>query len=198
MSEEDVIVKDGIRFSSVRRIIDNKLNAAYDGSDIRAKGRDLFDLHFLAHQYPEHFDLNLARRLQGFTQNPDKLVSLYSEDVGADPLLNKIMDVEQFAIELNYMSNNIVDNILKNKKHTLDEKIGLAEKLHSRYLDVMDLSVKEKADKKNQLNEVIKTASLSQIDRFIGMLRSELRKTQEKTTRITQSRGKNRNGGIER
>lgn len=198
VTEEDVIVKDGIRFSSVRRIIDNKLNAAYDGSDIRAKGRDLFDLHFLAHQYPDYFDLDLARRLQGFTQNPDKLVSLYSEDVGADSLLNKIMDVEQFAIELNYMSNNIVDNILRNKKHTLNKKIELAKKLHSRYLNIMDLSIKEKEDKKNQLNEVIKTASLDQINRFIGILRSELRKAQERTTQITQSRGKNRGSGIER
>lgn len=105
--EELVTVKNGIRFSSVERIIDNKLHAAYDGNNIRTKGRDLFDLHFLASRYPEYFDLSLAIRLQGFAQDPDRLVSLYSQNSQADPLLNKIMDVEQIALELNELANYI-------------------------------------------------------------------------------------------
>ncbi|OOH87236.1 hypothetical protein BMT54_10160 [Pasteurellaceae bacterium 15-036681] len=105
--DEQVTVKDGIRFSSIDRIIDNKLNAAYDGDNTRTKGRDLFDLHFLASQYPESFTVDLADRLKGFTQDPDKLVSLYREDIEADPLLNKIMDVEQISLELNDMAHNI-------------------------------------------------------------------------------------------
>ncbi|EFX92496.1 hypothetical protein HMPREF0027_0445 [Actinobacillus ureae ATCC 25976] len=35
------------------------------------------------------------------------LVSLYREDIEADPLLNKIMDIEQIALELNEMSETI-------------------------------------------------------------------------------------------
>lgn len=104
---EQITIKDGVRFSSVERIIDNKLHAAYDGDNIRTKGRDLFDLHFLARQYPEHFDLDLATRLQGFAQDPDKLVSLYREDIEEDPLLNEIMDVERVALEINEMANQI-------------------------------------------------------------------------------------------
>ncbi|WP_424408261.1 hypothetical protein [Pasteurella sp. PK-2025] len=70
------------------------MHVAYDGNDPRTKGHDLFDLHFLASHYAKHFDFELTTRLKGFTQNPDKLVSLYREDIEADPLLNKIMDVE--------------------------------------------------------------------------------------------------------
>ena len=106
-SNEQITVKDGIRFSSVERIIDNKLHAAYDGDNTRTKGRDLFDLHFLASHYAEHFDDELAARLKGFSQDPDKLVSLYREDIEADPLLNKIMDVEQIALKLNEMAEMI-------------------------------------------------------------------------------------------
>lgn len=106
-SDEQITVKDGIRFSSVERIIDNKLHAAYDGDNTRTKGRDLFDLHFLASHYAKHFDFELATRLKGFAQDPDKLVSLYREDIEADPLLNKIMDVEQIALELNEMAETI-------------------------------------------------------------------------------------------
>lgn len=105
--DEQITIKDGIRFSSVDRIIDNKLNAAYDGENTRTKGRDLFDLHFLATQYAEHFTPDLAERLSNFAQDPDKLVSLYREDIEADPLLNKIMDVEQIALNLNDIANEI-------------------------------------------------------------------------------------------
>ncbi|MBN6082471.1 nucleotidyl transferase AbiEii/AbiGii toxin family protein [Aggregatibacter actinomycetemcomitans] len=106
-SDEQITVKDDIRFSSVERIIDNKLHAAYDGDNPRTKGRDLFDLHFLASHYAEHFDFELATRLKGFAQDPDKLVSLYSQNIQADPLLNKIMDVDQVALELNEMAETI-------------------------------------------------------------------------------------------
>ena len=105
--DEQVVVKDGIRFASVGVIIDNKLNAAFDGENTRTKGRDLFDLHFLAGQYPEHFNESLAERLVKFSADPDKLVSLYQKNVQADPLLNKIMDVEQVALEINEMAERI-------------------------------------------------------------------------------------------
>lgn len=49
---EQITIKDGIRFSSVERIIDNKLHAAYDGDNTRTKGRYLFDLHFLEANIP--------------------------------------------------------------------------------------------------------------------------------------------------
>lgn len=106
--DEQITVKDNIRFSSVERIIDNKLHAAYDGDNTRTKGRDLFDLYFLAKYYSNHFTSELATRLKGFAQDPDKLVNLYREDIEADPLLNKIMDVEKIALELNEIVENMV------------------------------------------------------------------------------------------
>lgn len=100
VANEHIIVKDGIRFSNLPRIIDNKLHAAFDGDNTRIKGRDLFDLHFLATHYPHHFNADLAVRLTQFASDPEKLVVLYQDDVQSDPILNKIMDVELIALEL--------------------------------------------------------------------------------------------------
>ncbi len=54
----------------------------------------MFDLHFLAKYYEEHFNLDLAKRLKDFSKDPDKLVSNYLEDKNDDILVNKIMDLE--------------------------------------------------------------------------------------------------------
>ncbi|WP_386698264.1 nucleotidyl transferase AbiEii/AbiGii toxin family protein [Lonepinella sp. MS14436] len=106
--EDEVVIKNGIRFASLERLIDNKLSAAFDGEHTRSKGRDLFDLHFLAKNYPEHFTQNSALRLQQFAQNPDALFEKYKDSVQDDALLNKIMDTESLALELNEMANNLV------------------------------------------------------------------------------------------
>ena len=76
------------------------------------------------------------------------------------------------------------------------EKIQLAKSLHGRYLDTTRLTAERKEAEKKRLDAVIKTTPLEQIERFIGMLRSELRKAQEKTK--TKNIGKNRSGSIER
>ena len=128
VSDEQITFKDGIRFSSVERIIDNKLHAAYDGNNIRIKGRDLFDLHFLASHYAEYFDYKLAVRLKGFTQDIDRLVSLYREDIQADPLLNKIMDVEKIALEINEMAETIYFTQQMQNNHSMQELIPTAQK----------------------------------------------------------------------
>lgn len=104
--EEQVTVKNGIRFSSIERIIDNKLHAAFDGDNTRTKARDLFDLHYLAKNFPDNFNENLAQRLQSFSQDPDKLVSAYETDAERDPLLINT-DLETMALELNEMANHI-------------------------------------------------------------------------------------------
>lgn len=110
VNEEQVVIKDGIRLLSIERIIDNKLKAAYDGENIRSRARDLFDLHFLASKYSEHFDLDLAKRLNDFAKEPDKLVSRYQYDMKFDPLLMEIMDLELVALELNEIANQIYMN----------------------------------------------------------------------------------------
>lgn len=108
--EIQTVVKNGIRFASPDRIIDNKLQAAYDGNNTRTKGRDLFDLHFLASRYPEYFNLDLATRLHEFAGDPDNLVSLYQDDIKEDPLLNEIMDVERIALEISDMASRIYED----------------------------------------------------------------------------------------
>lgn len=110
--KEQVSIKNGIRVASIERITDNKLNAAFDGDNTRTKGRDLFDLHFIAKNYGCILSSSILERLKIFAQDPDKLVSAYSEDIQADPLLNKIMDVETVSLELNELSKDLYSSIL--------------------------------------------------------------------------------------
>ena len=75
LTRNQVVLINGIKVSSVDRIVDNKLKAAFDGENTRSKARDLFDLHFLAKNYPGYFSPELAKRLAHFAADPDKLIS---------------------------------------------------------------------------------------------------------------------------
>ncbi|OOQ29671.1 nucleotidyl transferase AbiEii/AbiGii toxin family protein [Helicobacter pylori] len=117
--ESEVNVIEGMRIAKIERIIDNKLCACFDGEHTRTKARDLFDLHFLAKHYEEHFNLDLASRLKDFSKDPDKLVSDYLVDVKLDALLNQIMDLEETAIELGVMAQ-LIHKKLEKQSHSLN------------------------------------------------------------------------------
>lgn len=112
--ESDITVQNGIRFASLERIIDNKLNAAFDGENTRIKARDLFDLHYLAKKFPQKFTEDLAKRLYDFAKEPDKLFSVYASDIQFDVLLED-MDLETTVLELQDISNKIVSSFTRNK-----------------------------------------------------------------------------------
>ncbi len=117
--ESEVNVIEGMRIAKIERIIDNKLCACFDGEHTRTKARDLFDLHFLAKHYEEHFNLDLASRLKDFSKDPDKLVSDYLVDVKLDALLNQIMDLEETALELVVMAQ-LIHKKLEKQSHSLN------------------------------------------------------------------------------
>lgn len=117
--ESEVNVIEGMRIAKIERIIDNKLCACFDGEHIRTKARDLFDLHFLAKHYEEHFNLDLASRLKEFSKDSDKLVSDYQVDVRLDALLNQIMDLEETALELSIMAH-LIHKKLEKQSHSLN------------------------------------------------------------------------------
>ncbi|GAA8710939.1 hypothetical protein oki361_04120 [Helicobacter pylori] len=110
---------EGMRIAKIERIIDNKLCACFDGEHTRTNARDLFDLHFLAKHYEEHFSLDLATRLKEFSKDPDKLVSDYLEDKNDDILVNKIMDLEETALELSIMAH-LIHKKLEKQSHSLN------------------------------------------------------------------------------
>ncbi len=132
--ENEVNVIDGMRIAKVERIIDNKLCACFDGEHTRTKARDLFDLHFLAKHYEEHFSLDLATRLKEFSKDPDKLVSDYLVDVKLDALLNQIMDLEETALELGVMAQ-LIHKKLEKQSHSLN---ALQEQQNHNNNDLLD------------------------------------------------------------
>lgn len=103
--KETVIIKDGIQFASIERLIDNKLSVAYDGEYTRAKGRDLFDLHFLAKYYSNHFDVKNCERFKKFVL-ANKTAETYLEDFKQDELL-KFVDFDKLVEELNMLAEQI-------------------------------------------------------------------------------------------
>lgn len=107
--ESEIRIIRGFKVASLRRIIDQKLNAAHDGEDVRSKVRDLFDLDFIARQFPVIFTPELSLRLKHFAEDPDVLVSRYRADYEEDDLVLDTVDLEHIALNLHYAINNIIE-----------------------------------------------------------------------------------------
>ncbi len=111
VNNEDVYVLNGNRFASVEKLIDYKLQAAYDGDTPRSKVRDFYDLHFLSFNYSDRFSQENATRLFNFSRNPDELVSKYSMSLTEDNILHGKIDLDAMALELSEQAENILKNI---------------------------------------------------------------------------------------
>ncbi len=96
-----------MRIASIKYLINNKLHAAFDGEHTRVKVRDLFDLHFLAKNYAEHFTPEFAKRLMEFSKDPDKLTHLYEVDANRNSILSKLMDLETIILEINTIATTL-------------------------------------------------------------------------------------------
>jgi len=99
-----------------------------------------------------YFDDELAARLKGFSQDPDKLVSLYREDIEADPLLNKIMDVEQIALELNEMAEMIY---FTQQMHNHPAMQALTPNAQKQFKALLDEATNKKEEKVEQAEEPV-------------------------------------------
>lgn len=96
--------------------------------------------------------LDLAERLNQFASNPDKLVSAYQEDIIEDPLLNKIMDVEEIALELNDMAKNILNNAMYNSLGDF-QKFALNQAINSFNVQEMVKMLKSKENEENKVKQ---------------------------------------------
>lgn len=97
----------GIRVASLPRIIDQKLKAAHDGHDPRAKVRDLYDLDFAARRWPAAFTGDLASRLQAFAEDPGVLESRYQADYDEDDLIPDLVELEDLALRMHYAAQEV-------------------------------------------------------------------------------------------
>lgn len=96
----DVLVIDGIRFASLPRIIDQKLQAAHDGEHSRTRARDLYDLDFLAANYRDAFTPDLADRLSAFSKDPAALFDRYKPAFIEDEFSITDADLEELVLRL--------------------------------------------------------------------------------------------------
>ena len=70
---KDVVVVDGIRTYTITALFDQKMNAAGD----RTKGRDLFDLGFLAETYGDRLSSEQILRADEFSRDHEGLAARY-------------------------------------------------------------------------------------------------------------------------
>ncbi len=98
----------GIRVAALPRIIDQKLKAAHDGHDPRAKVRDLYDLDFAAQRWPAAFTGDLAARLLAFAEDPGVLESRYQADYDEDDLILDLVELEDLALRMHYAAQEVV------------------------------------------------------------------------------------------
>lgn len=98
----------GIRVAALPRIIDQKLKAAHDGHDPRAKVRDLYDLDFAARRWPVAFTDDLAARLLAFAEDPAVLESRYQADYDEDDLIPDLVELEDLALRMHYEAQEVM------------------------------------------------------------------------------------------
>jgi predicted nucleotidyltransferase component of viral defense system len=98
---QDAVLVEGFQVAAVSRIIDQKLLAAFDGERPRTKARDLYDLEFLSKNFPKEFTPELARRFKEFTDDPERLFSLYRPAFKEDDLIFRTDDeIEEIVLRL--------------------------------------------------------------------------------------------------
>lgn len=94
---EEVCMVNGIKTYKVEKLVDFKLEAAQG----RTVARDLYDIHFLAHHYPESFGETQINRLSDllYGPDPDALVYRYRESFKDDAILSS-MNMVELIVEL--------------------------------------------------------------------------------------------------
>lgn len=148
IQEKDVYQLDGMRFASIEKLIDYKLQAAYDGETSRSKVRDLYDIHFLAFNYSEKFSKKDAERLVNFSKNPDFIVEKYKDNLLFDNILNGKMDLETLALELSEKSEKILKDINTrecvnlNVQKNNSEYVFFSSPLNTEYTEAKSLGAK--------------------------------------------------------
>jgi predicted nucleotidyltransferase component of viral defense system len=101
-------VEISYQVASIRRLIDQKLLAAFDGERPRTKARDLYDLEFLSKNYPEEFTEDLARRFRDFTADPERLFSIYLPAFQEDDLVfHTDAEIEEMVLGLHDAAEQI-------------------------------------------------------------------------------------------
>ena len=187
-------VKDGICYAPIEQLIDYKLKAAFDGDNTRSKCRDLYDLHFLAKNYSESFNVDTAKRLYEFSKDPDVLVSRYDIDVKDDQLLRDIMDTESISLELSDLSRAIYlkqkekqDNQSRNNISSRDES-----SISSRRAFMNErIQAKAKAEAHKEIDEETQEQA-SAVSPRMAMMRRNMEKNNARENVISTSQKKGR------
>ena len=91
---EDVVVVDGIRTYRIAALFDQKMNAADD----RTKGRDLFDLGFLAETYGDRLSNEQILRADEFSRDHEGLADRYRQAFQKDELLRDVTTADDRAL----------------------------------------------------------------------------------------------------
>ena len=91
---KDVVVVDGIRTYRIAALFDQKMDAAGD----RTKGRDLFDLGFLAESFGDRLSNEQVLKADEFTRDYDGLADRYRQAFQDDELLRDVTTADDRAL----------------------------------------------------------------------------------------------------
>lgn len=110
---------DGVHVASLKRILDQKLRAAYDGDHPRTKARDLYDIDFIIRKYPEAVTEDLAERIHGFAADPELLRGQYAEAFEEEEM---DADLDDIVLRLHERSKEILDDRKRDRGRSNDDR----------------------------------------------------------------------------
>lgn len=113
---EDVLVVNGIRTYRITALFDQKMIAAAD----RTKGRDLFDLGFLAESYGDRLSNEQLLKAEEFSRDYESLAARYRRSFQQDELLRDVTTAADRALAF---------------------RIGVVEQMHHRGQPIVEQAV---------------------------------------------------------
>ena len=119
---EDVVVVDGIRTYRIAALFDQKMEAAGD----RTKGRDLFDLGFLAEFYGDRLSNEQVLKADEFSRDYDDLADRYRQAFQDDELLRDVTTADDRALAFRIA---VVEQLHRRRQPIVEQAVHRARSL---------------------------------------------------------------------
>ena len=105
ISKEDYSSIDGMQIYNVDFLLDNKLQAAHDGDTPRTTARDLYDIHFIVHNFKNILTPDFMGRLNEFSSDEDALFDRFEDAYNEDLLVNTKIELDALILSLSEKIN---------------------------------------------------------------------------------------------
>ena len=105
INKEDYNLIEAMQIYNIDFLLDNKLKAAHDGDTPRTTARDLYDIHFIVHNFKNILTPDFMNRLKEFVSDEDALFERFEDAYNEDLLVNTKIELDALILSLSEKIN---------------------------------------------------------------------------------------------